>query len=100
MLWEDQAPTGGKAMLREKVESVFERLADTTLGSVVLQFASDTAFGFARVVRRPTEARARFDQIFQRPIASAVQWLKNLFRKNLPLGIAEELPLPNEDQIT
>jgi hypothetical protein len=87
-------------MLREKVESIFERLADTTLGSVVLQFISDTAFGFARIIRRPVGARERFDSIFQRPIASGVQWIKNLCRENLHLSIAEELPLPNEDQIT
>jgi len=87
-------------MLRTKFDSLFERLADTTLGAQVLQFVSDSAFGFAKVIRRPLGARRVFDRILNRPIASAVQTLKNLFRKNLHLKIAEERMLPNEDQIT
>jgi hypothetical protein len=87
-------------MLRTKLSAFFERLADTTLGSQIFQFLSETAFGFARIVRRPVGARRIFDRIFQRPIASIVQGLKNLFRKNLHLQIAEERLLPNEDQVT
>jgi hypothetical protein len=87
-------------MLRSKIDALFERLADTTLGSQFLQFLSDTAFGFAAIIRRPVGARRVFDRIFEGPIASIVQGLKNLFRKNLHLAIAEERMLPNEDQIT
>jgi hypothetical protein len=87
-------------MLRAKIDALFERLADTALGSQIFKFLSDTAFGFAEIIRRPVRLRTVFDRILQRPIASAVQFLKNLFRKNLHLSIAEERLLPNEDQIT
>lgn len=87
-------------MLREKIGAAFERFADTALGSVVLQFINDTVFGLARIVRRPVGIRAIFDKFLERPIASIVQWIKNLFRRNLHSGIAEELPLPDEDQTT
>jgi hypothetical protein len=60
-------------MLRTKLDAVFERLADTTMGAQILQFVSDTAFGSARVLRRPVGARRIFDRIFERPIASIVQ---------------------------
>lgn len=87
-------------MLRTKLDSVFERLADTKLGAQVFQFLSDSAFGFARIIRRPVGARRVFDRIFNRPIASTVQFLKNLLRKNLHLKIAEERLLADEDKIT
>jgi hypothetical protein len=58
------------------------------------------AFGLARIVRQQTGIRVMFDRFLERPIASAVQWIKNLFRKNLHLRIAEELLLPGEDRIT
>jgi hypothetical protein len=87
-------------MLRKKVESVFQRLADTSLGNGALQLASEIAFGLARIVRRETWIQVIFDRFLQRPIASAVQWMKNLTRKNLHLGLAEELPVPGEDSIT
>lgn len=87
-------------MLRERVDSVFDRLADTTFVSGVLQFASDTAFGLARIARRWTGLRLLFDRLLQRPLMAITQWIKNLFRRNLHLRIAEELLLPNEDQIT
>jgi hypothetical protein len=87
-------------MLRKKIGAVFERFANTALGSVVLQFINDTVFGLARIVRRPVGIRAIFDKFLERPIASIVQWIKNLFRRNLHSGIAEELPLPDEDQTT
>ena len=87
-------------MLRTNLDSLFERLADTRLGAQFFQFLSDTAFGFAKVIRRPVGARRVFDRIFNRPIASTVQFLKNLFRKNLHLKIAEERLLPDEDKIT
>jgi hypothetical protein len=87
-------------MLRTKLDALFERLADTKLGAQIFQFLSDAAFGFARIVRRPVGARRVFDRILSPPIASTVQFLKNLFRMNQHLKIAEERLLPNEDQIT
>ncbi len=87
-------------MLRTKLDALFERLADTALGAQICQFLSDSAFGFAKIIRRLVVARRIFDQIFNRPIASTVQFLKNLFRKNLHLKIAEEQMLPDEDKIT
>jgi hypothetical protein len=87
-------------MLREKLDGFFERFADTALGSQIFKFLSDTAFGFAEIIRRPTGLRRVFDRTLQRPITSVVQFLKNLFRKNMHLRIAEERLLPNEDQIT
>lgn len=87
-------------MLRGKIDAVFERVADTALGSVVFQFINDTVFGLATIVRRPVGILAIFDKFLKRPIASIVQWIKNLFRRNLHIGIAEELPLPDEDQTT
>lgn len=87
-------------MLREKLDSAWERLADTTLVSGILQFASDTAYGFAGIARQRTGIRRIFDKFFQRPIAAVTQGLKNLFRKNLHLGLAEELVAPDEDRIT
>ena len=87
-------------MLRTKLDALFERLADTALGAQILQFLSDSTFGFARIIRRPVGARRVFDRIFNRPIASTVQILKNLFRKDLHLKIAEERLLPDEGKIT
>ena len=87
-------------MLRTKLNAFFERLADTTLGSQIVQFLNDTAFGFARIVRRAVGARRIFDRILGRPIASTVQLLKNLFRKNQHLQLAEERLMPDEDQVT
>lgn len=87
-------------MLRSKLDSLFERFADTTLGAQIFQFLSDTAFGFAKVIRRPVGIRRVFDRILNRPIASTVQLLKNLFRKDLHLKIAQERLLPDEDKIT
>ena len=87
-------------MLRTTLDAWFERVADTTIGAQFLQFVSDTAFGFARVLRRSVGARRVFDDIFQRPIASVVQFLKNAFRPDMHLRLAEERMLPNEDQIT
>jgi len=87
-------------MIRTKLDSIFERLADTALGAQIFQFLSDSAFGFAKVIRRPVGVRRVFDRLFNRPIASTVQFLKNLFRKNLHLKLAEERLLPNEDKIT
>lgn len=87
-------------MLRDTRDSWFERAADTALGAQFFEFVSDTAFSFARVLRRPVGVRRAFDRIFERPLASAVQFLKNLFRENMHLRIAEERMLPNEDQIT
>ncbi|HJZ97028.1 MAG TPA: catalase family protein [Candidatus Solibacter sp.] len=86
--------------LRSNLDSLFERLADTKLGAQILQFISDSAFGFAKVIRRPVGLRKVFDRTLNRPIASTVQFLKNVFRKNQHLKIAEERMLPNEDQIT
>jgi hypothetical protein len=62
-------------MLRTKINALFERLADTTLGSQIFQFLSETAFGLAKIARRPVGARRVFDRIFEGPIASVVQWL-------------------------
>lgn len=87
-------------MLRTKLGALFERLADTKLGAQIFQFLSDSAFGFAKIIRRPVGARRVFDRIFNRPIASTVQFLKNLFRTNQHLKIAEERLLPDEDQVT
>jgi hypothetical protein len=87
-------------MLRTTLDGWFERLADTALGAQIFQFLSDTASGFANVIRRPAGVRRVFDRIFNRPIASAVQFFKNLFRKDLHLKIGEERPLPDEDKIT
>jgi hypothetical protein len=87
-------------MLRTKLDAFFERLADTTLGAQFFQFLSDTAFGFAKIIRRPVGVRRVFDRTLNRPIASTVQFLKNLFRKNLRLKLAQEQLLPNEDKIT
>src|SRR5215469_12595491 len=86
--------------MREKLDAFFERLADTALGVQFFKFLSDTAFGFAEIIRRPTSLRRVFDRTLQRPIASVVQFLKNLFRQNTHLQIAQERLLPNEDQIT
>src|SRR2546430_1934270 len=87
-------------MLRDKIEPVFQRLADTQLGRGLLQLASETGFGLARIVRQQTGIRVIFDRFLEPAIASAVQWAKNLFRKNLHLQIAEELLLPDEDRVT
>lgn len=87
-------------MLRTKLDAFFERLADTTLGSQIFQFLSDSAFGFAKIIRRPVGARRIFDRYLNRPIASTVQFLKNLFRKNQHLKLAEEQLLPDEDKVT
>ncbi len=87
-------------MLRTKLDAFFERLADTTLGSQIFQFLSDSAFGFAKIIRRPVGARRIFDRYLNRSIASTVQFLKNLFRKNQHLKLAEEKLLPDEDKIT
>jgi hypothetical protein len=87
-------------MLRVKLDVFFERFADTKLGSQIFQFLSEVGFGFARVVRRPVGIRVVFDRIFERPIASIVQWLKNLFRRDLHLRIGEERLRPDEDQVT
>src|SRR6516162_10553451 len=84
----------------ENLDAFFERFADTTLGSQISKFLSDTAFGFAEIIRRPMGLRPVFDRTLQHPITSVVQFLKNLFRKNTHLRIAEERLLPNEDQIT
>lgn len=86
--------------LRARIEAVFERWADTVFVSGVLQLVSDTAFGLARIGRRQTGARAVFDRLFERPIAAAVQGLKNLFRRDLHLGIGEELVRPDEAEVT
>jgi hypothetical protein len=87
-------------MIRERIDRVFERLADTTFASGVLQLANDTAYGFARIIRGLAWARLIFDKTLQRPIASVVQWIKILFSKNLRLGIAQEMVLPDEDRVT
>jgi hypothetical protein len=87
-------------MIRKNADSLSEGLARTTLGSSLLQFASETAFGIARVVRRQTRLREVFDRTLQAPVASSVQWLKNLFRKNTHLAIAEERPHPDEERTT
>jgi hypothetical protein len=76
-------------MLRTKLDALFEEFADTELGSQIFKFLSDAAFGLAEIFRRPVGFRRVFDRIFQRPITSTVQFLKNLFRKNLRLKIAE-----------
>jgi len=86
-------------MLRTKLNALFERLADTTIGSQIFQFLSETAFGFARIIRRPVGVRRIFDQILAPLIAFVVQLHKNLFRKNLHLKIAEERVAPDEDQV-
>jgi hypothetical protein len=82
------------------LDALFEKFADTAIGSQITQFVSDTAFGFASIIRRPVRIRRIFDRTLEPPIASVVQLLKNLFRKNQHLKIAEERMLPNEDQIT
>src|SRR5215467_15281620 len=87
-------------MLREKLDALFERFADTALGIQIFKFLSDAAFGFAEIIRRPVGLRRVFDRILERPIASATQFLKNVFRENMHLRVAEERLLPNEDQIT
>jgi hypothetical protein len=91
---------GRDAMVRDQVDSALGRAADTTLGTSVLQFASDTTYGVARIVRRQLWLRALFDRTLERPTASAVQWAKNLFRKDQQLGIAEERLLGDEDRVT
>jgi hypothetical protein len=87
-------------VLRTKLTAFFERLADTTLGAQIFQFLSEMGFGFARIIRRPVGARRLFDRILSPAIASIVQALKNLFRKNMHLKIAEERLMPDEDQVT
>ncbi|MDP8908382.1 MAG: catalase family protein [Chloroflexota bacterium] len=61
---------------------------------------SETLFGFARIVRRQTGIRATFDLTLERPMRGIVQWLKNLFRPNMHLAIAEELRSSDEDSTT
>ena len=46
----------------ENLDAFFERFADTTLGSQISKFLSDTAFGFAGIVRRSTGLRRVFDR--------------------------------------
>jgi hypothetical protein len=83
-------------MLREKIVSAIETLADTPVGTAIFQLANDIAFALSRILRRMTSVRLLFDRIFQRPLAASVQFLKNLFRPNLRLKIAEERPSPDE----
>ena len=87
-------------MLRDKICALLNRVADTEIGSQVCQFLSDSAFGFARIIRRPTGLRRFLDRIFERPIADIVQGLKNLFRGDPHLKIGEERVSPDEDQVT
>jgi hypothetical protein len=48
--------------MREKLDAFFERFDDTTQGSQIFKFLSDTAFGFAGIVRRSTGLRRVFDR--------------------------------------
>jgi len=87
-------------MLRSTLDALFERFGDTNLGAAILQFLSDVAFGFAKIVRRPLGLRRFFDNTLESPIRAFVQMLKNLFRSNPHMKIAEEKMMPNEDQVT
>jgi len=87
-------------MVREKIVSAIEKLADTPIGSAIFQLVDDIAFAFSRILRRMTGLRSLFDRVFQRPLAASVQRLKNLFRPNLHLRIAEERTSSDEDKIT
>ncbi len=49
--------------------------------------------------RRNPAYRRLFDRLFQRPLEALTQFLINLKRKNLQLGIAEEAPLPDEEAL-
>lgn len=53
--------------------------------------------GFTR--RLNPEFRDTFDRLFQKPIEAAIQFVINLGRKNEHLGIAEEKPLSNEEEV-
>jgi hypothetical protein len=75
-------------------------LADSTLGSSILQFLSEVVFGIARVVRRQPTLNRLPGEVASRRIRSVVQFLKNLFRKNLHLALAEERVPPGEAAVT
>jgi hypothetical protein len=80
--------------------SVAASLADSTLGSGLLQFFSDTLFGVAAVVRRQPLVSRLPGEVAARWIRSVVQFLKNLSRQDLQLGPAEERIPPDEPVVT
>ena len=71
--------------------------ADT--GSRLLNWLSDTSLFLLHLERRIDPwVRPLFDVFLRDPIARFVTLLINLQRRNAGLKIAEEKPLPNEDQ--
>lgn len=80
--------------------SVTTTLADSTLGSSVLQFVNDTVFGITKVIRRQPVLNRLPGDVASAHIRSVVQLLKNLFRRDLHLRVAEELVSPEEDAVT
>jgi hypothetical protein len=71
--------------------------ADT--GSVLLNFISDTIFSLLRFERRfDPWIRPAFDAVLRDPIARLTTALINLQRQNEGLKIAEEKPLPGEEE--
>jgi hypothetical protein len=75
-------------------------LADTRLGSSVLTFVDDTIFGIAKVIRMQPALNRLPGEMASNRIRTAVQWLKNLRREDLGLGIAEELVADDEPAVT
>ncbi len=76
------------------------RLADSALGSALLQFLNDTVFGVAAVVRRQPVLNRMPGEAASSLIRAVVQFLKNAFRQDLQLGPAEELVPSDESAVT
>ena len=80
--------------------SLATRLADSTLGSALLQFLNDTVFGVAKVIRRQPILNRIPGEAGSGLIRAVVQFLKNAFRRDLRLGPAEELISSDESAVT
>ena len=75
-------------------------LADSRLGSSLLSFADATVFGIAKVIRmQPTLNRLPGPAASNR-IRAVVQGMKNLRRRDVGLGLAEELVADDEPEVT
>jgi hypothetical protein len=63
------------------------------------RFVNDTLDSFIKFTRRFTRTRNAFDAAFREPLFSTAQFFVNLGRKDEHLAIAEEKPLPDEEEL-
>jgi hypothetical protein len=66
----------------------------------ITRFINDALDGFIKFTRRFTRLRNAFDSVFREPLFAAAQFFVNLGRKDERLRLAEEKPLPDEEEIT